>query len=55
MTREEAIKRLRELQAPTTDQEIGHSEADKVLCRLLDALGFADVVAEWDKVAKWYA
>jgi hypothetical protein len=25
------------------------------LCRLLTELGYADVVAEWEKVDKWYA
>jgi hypothetical protein len=54
MTREEAIARLREWH-DVHDYERAHSEADKVLCDLLTALGYADVVAEWEQVGKWYA
>lgn len=54
MTREEAIKQLRAI-PPGHDIEAEHVEADSILCRLLIALGYADVVAEWEKVDKWYA
>lgn len=54
MTREEAIAKLKKWQGPS-DQEIAHGEADGVLCELLSALGYADVVAEWNKIDKWYA
>jgi hypothetical protein len=37
------------------DYEAAHSQADDILCKLLTDLGFADVVAEFDKVGKWYA
>jgi hypothetical protein len=49
-----AIARLKELQRDG-DIERAHGDADKVLCELLTTLGYADVVAEWDEVPKWYA
>ena len=54
MTREEAISRLKGLQGDG-DTEAAHGLADEVLCVLLRSLGYEDVVAEWDKVDKWYA
>lgn len=54
MTREQAVEKLKELQRGV-DPEAEHSKADDVLCALLTALGYADVVAEWEKVDKWYA
>lgn len=50
----EAIRCLKECQT-TNDVEGAHTDADDVLCDLLEHLGFADVVAEWEKVRKWYA
>lgn len=54
MTREEAIKKLKELQM-YLDTEAAHDGADTVICELLESLGFADVVDEYAKVDKWYA
>jgi len=54
MDREEAIALLKEQQG-SFDNEKEHKVADKVLCDLLVSLGCADVVAEWDNVAKWYS
>lgn len=54
MTREQAIEKLKAEQGPG-DYENSHSNADWILCELLTALGYADVVAEWEKVGKWYA
>ena len=54
MTREEAIAKLRALHT-SYDPEIDHEEADKVICELLIALGYEDVVIEFDNVDKWYA
>jgi len=52
MKREEAI--LREIQE-IANIEVAHRLADDILCRLLHSLGYADVVAEYNKVGKWYA
>lgn len=52
--RDKAIKELRDCQKPG-DTEAAHSDADKALCKLLVALGYQDVVDEWEKVDKWYA
>jgi hypothetical protein len=53
-SREVAIKKLKELQ-DGGDTEADHGNADAILCDLLIELGYADVVAEWEKVDKWYA
>ena len=37
------------------DLESAHGTADQVLCDLLTELGYGDVVAEYDKIEKWYA
>jgi hypothetical protein len=53
MSREEALERLNECQS--FDVERAHSEADIVLCELLESLGYKDVVTAWGDVPKWYA
>jgi len=54
VTREEAIEKLKKL-AGSGDVEAAHGEADEVLCELLRALGYGDVVDAWEDVEKWYA
>lgn len=54
MTREQALAELREC-ATMDDAETAHIEADDVLCELLCALGYNDVVEVWGQVPKWYA
>ena len=54
MTKEQAIEELKTEQA-NDDTEVAHSNADDILCKLLTALGHAAVVAEYEKVRKWYA
>jgi len=54
MTKEQAIEKLKKAQNGE-DTECDHGEADQVLCDFLTALGYADVVAEYDKVGKWYS
>jgi len=54
MTKEDALAALAKCQE-NRDTEMAHSNADDVLCALLKALGYGDVVAEYDKVPKWYA
>lgn len=54
MTKETAIEMLKACQT-NGDIECAHCDADEVLCELLNSLGFGDVVAEWEKVDKWYA
>ena len=54
MSRELAIKELRECQS-SDDPEEAHAAADGVLCALLAALGYEDVVLEYTMVTKWYA
>ncbi|CAA2139623.1 hypothetical protein [Hyphomicrobium sp. ghe19] len=54
MTAEEAMAKLKQAQE-TGDTERAHADADDVLCELLRSLGYENVVAEWEKVDKWYA
>jgi hypothetical protein len=37
------------------DIEINHSEADDILCDLLNDLGYTELVNEFKKLEKWYA
>jgi hypothetical protein len=53
MKRKEAIDQLREIQE-IANIEVAHRLADDILCRLLHSLGYANVVAEYSKVGKWY-
>ncbi len=55
MTREDALRELEECVRIGDDPERAHGDADAVLCLLLTELGYADVVAAWEKVPKWYA
>jgi len=54
MTKEQAIQELKDAQE-SGDIEVAHARADNVLCKLLTTLGYADVVAEYEKVEKWFA
>ena len=49
-----ALEKLRQAQE-NDDTEAAHGEADDALCELLTALGYAEVVAAWEKVDRWYA
>lgn len=53
MTKKEVLKKLLECHE-IVDPKTAHEEADKVLCEFLISLGYDDVVAEFDKVYKWY-
>ena len=37
------------------DEEGDHSEADGILCDMLNALGYKDLTDLWDKIGKWYS
>lgn len=52
--RDKAIAELIEEQE-NWDSEMAHVNADEVLCDLLTALGYDDVVAEYNRIRKWYA
>lgn len=54
MNKEQAIELLKKEQS-NRDTESAHSNADGILCEFLTDLGCAEVVAEYDKVKKWYA
>ncbi len=52
--RKTAIAKLKGHQSDWPDEE-GHKRADDILCELLTAIGYEDVVKEYEKVGKWYA
>lgn len=54
MTQIEALAALKAILENDDDPSSAHVRADEVLCKLLVALGFEAVVAEWEKVEKWY-
>lgn len=49
------MDRLKAAQENFRDVESAHVDADQVLCDLLEALGYKQIVEEYDKVKKWYA
>lgn len=51
---ERVLARLRELK-DEGDWEAGHIEADGLLCEMLTALGYEDIVAAFNDLGKWYA
>jgi hypothetical protein len=51
---EAALAALKEAQE-NGDTGSAHCHADAALCDLLTTLGYADVVAEYHKVDKWFA
>ena len=53
MKRTEATDQLREIQE-INDLKVAHRLADDILCRLVQSLGYGDVVAEYNRVGKWY-
>jgi hypothetical protein len=54
MTKEKAIEMPKQEQQ-NFDTEAAHAKADNILCHFLTALGYQDVVAEYNQVNKWYA
>ena len=50
---DKVCEELRDLQI-YSDIEFAHAEADNILCGLLVALGYEDVVTEYNKIDKWY-
>jgi len=54
ITKEQAIEKLKAQQG-TDDTESAHAQADNILCQLLESLGCADVVVEYNKIDKWFA
>lgn len=37
------------------DAEFAHGAADKILCNILNELGYVDIVESFNKVKKWYS
>lgn len=54
MTSQQAILALQDC-AKDRDIEVAHEQADDILCLLLDALGYEDVVSAYMLVPKCYA
>ena len=53
---QKSLSRLKELvNKKYPDEEEDHSEADGILCDMLNALGYKDLTDAWDNVEKWYS
>lgn len=53
---QKSLARLEELvNKEYPDEEEDHSEADGILCDMLNALGYKDLTDAWDKIGKWYS
>lgn len=39
----------------SNDQELAHGEADDLLCKMLEDLGYQSVVDSYRRVPKWYS
>ena len=53
---QKSLARLKELvNKEYPDEEEHHSEADGILCDMLNALGYKDLTDAWDNVEKWYS
>lgn len=51
-----SLSRLKELvNKEHPDEEEDHSEADVILCDMLNALGYKDLTDAWDDIKKWYS
>ena len=48
-----AIRLLREINI--FDVESAHASADRILCALLNDLGYGKVVKAWETIPKWHA
>lgn len=54
ITPEQARDRMQEIIA-TKDEEVGHQEADWLMCEILESLGYGEMVSQFNKMTKWYA
>lgn len=50
----EMVKRL-QAEVGNDDTEQAHVNADKILCELLEKLGYKEVVDKYNEVSGWYA
>lgn len=50
----EVLEQLKEYQK-AKDVPLNHINADEILCDLLKALGFVNIVEEYEKIPKWYS
>ena len=48
-------KRMKEIAEIKHDDEGRHREADKLLCEVLDSLGYGAGVKIFEGIGKWYA
>jgi len=51
---DEYLSRMKAL-AKDSDWEAAHSDADDILCEVLRALGYTDLIDYYDKIDKCYA
>jgi len=54
INREEIIESLHLLNT-AGNAEVGHEDADEILCNVLIELGYSDIVRAYEEVEKWYS
>jgi len=55
MDKKECMKLLRKAKRLSRDDpEAAHGNADEILCKLLESLGYKDVVELYHSIEKWY-
>lgn len=52
--RKEYLDRLLEMSEDHFDIGGNHVEGDRILCEILQLLGYYDIVSAYDKIEKWY-
>ena len=52
--KDEAIQKLK-IEGDNSCREMGHVNADNILCEVLISLGYKDVITEYHKIKKWFA
>jgi len=50
-----ALKLMTEIYSTSRDPEYDHSSADSILCKLLEELGYNELIEMYYRVDKWYA
>jgi hypothetical protein len=50
-----ALKMMKDININGGDQEIDHGAADDILCKLLEKLGYEELIKTYNEIPKWYA
>lgn len=54
ISEKEALQRMRNQCSAKDDEEMNHIHADKILCEVLDSLGYTKLTKRFKGIEKWY-